>query len=103
MRHIVVQGVNTRKTEQGAEAGHSNVMNEIHYAIGQLVKIQALRWLQSPRSHSGSARTQRFSAWSTQYRGAKICMITHGERFAQPADRTIHLFDGRIVEDRMAA
>ena len=30
-------------------------------------------------------------------------MITHGERFAQPADRTIHLFDGRIVEDRMAA
>ena len=30
-------------------------------------------------------------------------MVTHDERFAQHADRTVHLFDGRIVEDRMAA
>src|SRR5437879_1778020 len=35
--------------------------------------------------------------------GATICMVTHDERFAQHADRTVHLFDGRIVEDRMAA
>src|SRR5512144_856886 len=35
--------------------------------------------------------------------GATICMATHDERFAQHADRTVHLFDGRIVEDRMAA
>ncbi len=35
--------------------------------------------------------------------GATICMVTHDVRFAQHADRTVHLFDGRVVEDRMAA
>src|SRR5450631_2945094 len=35
--------------------------------------------------------------------GATICMVTHDARFAQHADRTIHLFDGRVVEDRIAA
>src|SRR5438309_4135103 len=32
-----------------------------------------------------------------------ICMVTHDERFAQHADRTVHLFDGQVVEDRVAA
>jgi putative ABC transport system ATP-binding protein len=31
--------------------------------------------------------------------GATICMVTHDPRYAAHADRTIHLFDGRIVED----
>jgi putative ABC transport system ATP-binding protein len=31
--------------------------------------------------------------------GATICMVTHDPRFAGYSDRTIHLFDGRIVED----
>src|ERR671929_2368409 len=31
--------------------------------------------------------------------GATICMVTHDERFARHADRTIHLFDGRVVEE----
>jgi len=35
--------------------------------------------------------------------GAPICMVTHDARFAQHADRTIHLFDGRVVEDKIAA
>jgi putative ABC transport system ATP-binding protein len=35
--------------------------------------------------------------------GATICMVTHDARFAQHADRTVHLFDGRVVEDRIAA
>ncbi len=26
-------------------------------------------------------------------------MVTHDPRFARHADRTIHLFDGRVVED----
>jgi putative ABC transport system ATP-binding protein len=29
--------------------------------------------------------------------GATICMVTHDPRFSRHADRTIHLFDGRIV------
>ena len=32
--------------------------------------------------------------------GATICMVTHDPRFARHADRTVHLFDGRIVEER---
>ncbi len=31
--------------------------------------------------------------------GATICMVTHDPRYARWADRTIHLFDGRIVEE----
>jgi putative ABC transport system ATP-binding protein len=33
------------------------------------------------------------------HEGATICMVTHDPRFAGMADRTIHLFDGRIVEE----
>ncbi len=35
--------------------------------------------------------------------GATICMVTHDPRFARCADRAIHLFDGRIVEESVAA
>jgi putative ABC transport system ATP-binding protein len=35
-------------------------------------------------------------------RGSTICMVTHDPRFAQHADRTVHLFDGRIVEESAA-
>jgi len=31
--------------------------------------------------------------------GATICMVTHDPRYAKFADRTIRLFDGRIVEE----
>ena len=31
--------------------------------------------------------------------GATICMVTHDPRYARHADRNIHLFDGRVVEE----
>jgi putative ABC transport system ATP-binding protein len=31
--------------------------------------------------------------------GATICMVTHDPRFAEQADRKIHLFDGRVVDE----
>jgi putative ABC transport system ATP-binding protein len=31
--------------------------------------------------------------------GATICMVTHDPRYTRHADRTIHLFDGRVVEE----
>jgi putative ABC transport system ATP-binding protein len=35
--------------------------------------------------------------------GATICMVTHDPRYAAHADRSVHLFDGRIVEESVAA
>jgi putative ABC transport system ATP-binding protein len=32
--------------------------------------------------------------------GATICMVTHDPRYAAHADRSIHLFDGRVVEEQ---
>jgi putative ABC transport system ATP-binding protein len=34
--------------------------------------------------------------------GATLCMVTHDPRYARHADRSIHLFDGRIVEENVA-
>jgi putative ABC transport system ATP-binding protein len=33
--------------------------------------------------------------------GATICMVTHDARYASHAERTIHLFDGRVVEESL--
>jgi putative ABC transport system ATP-binding protein len=33
--------------------------------------------------------------------GSTICMVTHDPRFARHADRTIHLFDGRVVDENV--
>ncbi|HEY5950544.1 MAG TPA: ABC transporter ATP-binding protein [Kofleriaceae bacterium] len=33
-------------------------------------------------------------------KGATICMVTHNPDYAKKATRVVHLFDGRVVEDR---
>ena len=30
--------------------------------------------------------------------GSTICMVTHDPRYAEDAARSVHLFDGRMVE-----
>jgi putative ABC transport system ATP-binding protein len=35
--------------------------------------------------------------------GSTIVMVTHDPRFARNADRTIHVFDGRVVEEQVEA
>jgi putative ABC transport system ATP-binding protein len=35
--------------------------------------------------------------------GATVCLVTHDERYARDAQRTIHLFDGRIAGEQVAA
>jgi putative ABC transport system ATP-binding protein len=35
--------------------------------------------------------------------GATICMVTHDPRWAKHAGRSVHLFDGRVVEEEEAA
>ena len=35
--------------------------------------------------------------------GSTICMVTHAPRYAEHAERGIHLFDGRVVEEEQAA
>ena len=34
--------------------------------------------------------------------GSTICMVTHDARYASHAKRTIHLFDGRVVDESLA-
>ncbi len=34
--------------------------------------------------------------------GATICMVTHDPRYEKYAERTVHLFDGRIVDESEA-
>jgi putative ABC transport system ATP-binding protein len=34
--------------------------------------------------------------------GATICMVTHDPRYAHLAERTVHLFDGQIVNEEDA-
>jgi putative ABC transport system ATP-binding protein len=35
--------------------------------------------------------------------GATICMVTHDPRYEAHADRSIHLFDGRVLDDKAGA
>ncbi len=35
--------------------------------------------------------------------GATICMVTHDPRYAEHADRTVRLFDGRVVEEEQGS
>ena len=32
-------------------------------------------------------------------RGTTVCMVTHDPRYLRYAQRTIHLFDGQVVEE----
>ncbi len=34
--------------------------------------------------------------------GATICMVTHDPRYADHADRTVHLFDGQVVDEAVS-
>jgi putative ABC transport system ATP-binding protein len=34
--------------------------------------------------------------------GATICMVTHDPRYAKHADRTVHLFDGKLIDAQAA-
>ncbi len=35
--------------------------------------------------------------------GATVCMVTHDPRYESYADRSVHLFDGRVVEESKPA
>jgi len=49
-------------------------------------------------SKNGEAVMDLLSALHRE--GATIVMVTHDNRFASRADRTVHLFDGRIVQEQ---
>ncbi len=48
-------------------------------------------------SHNGEQVMELLAELHRQ--GSTICMVTHDPRFARFADRTVHLFDGRIVDE----
>src|SRR5688572_7101394 len=49
-------------------------------------------------SKNGEAVMQLLSELHRE--GATICMVTHDDRFAGHAQRTVHLFDGRVAEEQ---
>ena len=51
-------------------------------------------------SRNGTAVMQLLSELHRE--GATICMVTHDERFARYAERSVHLFDGRVVGEQPA-
>jgi putative ABC transport system ATP-binding protein len=51
-------------------------------------------------SKNGEAVIELMHALHKQ--GATICMVTHDPRYARHADRTIHLFDGQVIEESVA-
>jgi putative ABC transport system ATP-binding protein len=52
-------------------------------------------------SHNGEAVMELLT--QLHRGGATICMVTHDSRFARSADTTVHLFDGRIVDESAEA
>jgi putative ABC transport system ATP-binding protein len=51
-------------------------------------------------SHNGEAVMELLQQLHRE--GATICMVTHDTRFARHAERTIHLFDGKVTEETKA-
>ncbi len=52
---------------------------------------------------SGNAEAVMSLMGELHNEGATICMVTHDPRWAGYADRTINLFDGRVVDDDVLA
>lgn len=52
-------------------------------------------------SRNGEAVMQLLSELHRE--GATICMVTHDPRFSRHAERTIHLFDGTVLEEKVEA
>ena len=52
-------------------------------------------------SRNGEAVMQLLSDLHRE--GATICMVTHDPRYVKFADRSVHLFDGRVVEEHVEA
>jgi len=50
-------------------------------------------------SHNGAAVMNLLS--ELHQGGATIVMVTHDSRFSRQATRTVHLFDGRIIDERV--
>ena len=55
----------------------------------------------NPDSVNGEAVMELLAELHAQ--GATICMVTHDQRYASHADRTVHLFDGLVVDEEKTA
>ena len=63
----------------------------------QLDKFVLIRSMTHKKSAHGEAVMELLGELHSA--GATICMVTHDPRYAAYADRTVHLFDGRVVEE----
>ena len=67
-----------------------------------------IRWSSKPttiaheRCHGRTSLNTEFSDSlldELHREGATICIVTHDPRYADHAERTVHLFDGQIVDE----
>ncbi len=70
-----------------------------------LVGSPSILLADEPTGNLDSANGESVMALMTELHrgGATICMVTHDPRYALLTQRTIHLFDGRIVEETQGA
>src|SRR5229473_1709501 len=69
--------------------------------IGDLTVAENVELPLTYRGMSGGERTKRVRQ-ALDRAGATVCMVTHDPRYAKHADRSIHLFDGRVVDESQA-
>src|SRR5437763_1880307 len=100
----------TDEVETHALAGiHLDIKQGEYLAIagpsgcGKSTLLSILGLLDTPTEGEYVLNEHPVENLSLSERGATICMVTHDPRYAQHADRIVHLFDGLIVEEEAGA
>ena len=85
---------------QACAVGHPALAAKEPGAVGKLLEVGDALTISGVEAWRDEALAQ--FRCELHRGGATVCMVTHDPRYAQHADRGIHLFDGRVVEETFA-
>ena len=88
-------GIVTTKLEDLVNWSRTNAMWPMLFGLA----CCAIEMMAAQASHYDMSRFGMELMRELHRGGATICMVTHDPRYAQHADRIVHLFDGLIVEE----